>query len=215
VIQSVGACSTALPFPVSNTGTCNLKITNFAITDHPDEYALQSLPSNPIILEPGHIAGEGDLDILFTPAVLDRDRTGAVSVTYETDPFTHASATVTSALCGEGVRTGARVLVKAGGIPLASVERIHLQRINANRNGNLLDTVDVVRNAPLQTVTPALPCGPFQFHREYGTVSNPIQLLPGSFQVTVTAIVNGRRVKKTVGFDVNTCTFNPTIVVDF
>jgi hypothetical protein len=46
-------------------------------------------------------------------------------------------------------------------------------------------------------------------------VSNPIQLAPGSYQVTVTAIVNGKRTKKSVGFDVSTCDFNPTIVVNF
>jgi hypothetical protein len=95
------------------------------------------------------------------------------------------------------------------------VEQIRLQRINANRNKNLLDTVDNVRNVTLQTVTPAAPCAPFRYHREYGTVSNPIQLAPGSYQVTVTAIVNGKRTKKSVGFDVSTCDFNPTIVVNF
>jgi hypothetical protein len=46
-------------------------------------------------------------------------------------------------------------------------------------------------------------------------VSNPIQLLPGSYEVTVTAIVGGRRVHKTVAFDVDTCGFNSSIVVDF
>jgi hypothetical protein len=32
--------------------------------------------------------------------------------------------------------------------------------------------------------------------------------------VTVTGIVNGRRFKKTVGFDVQTCDFNQNVVVD-
>jgi len=98
---------------------------------------------------------------------------------------------------------------------LATVEKIQLQRINANRNKKILDTQDVVQNATLQTVTPAPPCTSFQFHREYGTVSNPIQLLPGSYQVTVSAIVNGKRMSKTVGFNVDTCGFNPNIVINF
>ena len=98
---------------------------------------------------------------------------------------------------------------------MASVEQIKLSRINANRNKNLLDTVDNARNLALQTVSPASPCPGFQFHREYGTVSNPIQLLPGSYNVTVTVVINGHRLKKTVGFDLNTCGFNPTIVVNF
>jgi hypothetical protein len=136
-------------------------------------------------------------------------------VTYVSDPITGSTTSVSRALCGEGVRTGARVLVRAGGSPLPVVESIQLQRINANRNKNLLDTVDVVRDLALQTVTPAAPCRPFQFHREYSTVGNPIQLLPGVYQVTATAIVDGQRQKKTIGFDVATCDFNPSIVIDF
>jgi hypothetical protein len=46
-------------------------------------------------------------------------------------------------------------------------------------------------------------------------VSNPIQLLPGSYQVTVTAIVNGKRETQVVAFNVDTCDFNPTVIVDF
>jgi len=108
------------------------------------------------------------------------------------------------------------VLVTEGGVPLAIVESIHLQRLTANRNRNLLDSVDNAKNLALQTVTPASPCGAFQFHREYGTVSNPIQLATGSYQVTVTTrLSTGKRAKKTVGFSVDTCGFNPNIVVNF
>jgi photosystem II stability/assembly factor-like uncharacterized protein len=215
VIQSVGSCQSAEPFPVSNTGTCDLTITNFLISTNPEEFSLSGLPSFPIILEPGHIAGEGDLDTVFAPDLLDRNRAGIVSVTYVSDPILNVTTTVNRNLCGEGVRTGARILVTAGGVPLAMVEQIKLTRINANRNKNLLDTVDNARNLPLVTVTPTAPCTPFQYHREYATVSNPIQLLPGSYEVTVTATVNGKRVRKTVGFDVNTCGFNPNILVSF
>jgi hypothetical protein len=215
VIQSVGACTTPEPFPVSNTGTCPLRITNFAVTTDAAEYSLQALPSFPIILEAGHEAGEGDLSVVFAPLSLDRDLSGAVTVTYESDAVTHALTNVVRALCGEGVRTGARVLATAGGVPLEFVEQIKLSRINANRNKNILDTVDNARNLTLQVVAPAAPCAGFQYHREYGTVSNPIQLLPGSYNVTVTAVVNGHRMKRTVGFDVTTCGFNPTIVVNF
>jgi hypothetical protein len=215
VIGSVGACESRQPFPVSNTPSCNLHITDVAISSNDPEFSLSGLPSFPIILEPGHVAGEGALMTVFDPDFLGRARTGSVSVTYVSDPVTGATMNVTRSLCGEGVRTGARVLVKAGGVPLASVERIHLQRINGNRNKNLLDAVDNVKDVPLQTVVPGAPCASFQYHREYGTVSNPIQLLPGSYQVTVAAIVNGKRQNKTVGFDVTTCDFNPTIVVEY
>lgn len=216
VIQSAGVCTTLKPFPISNTGACNLSITNVSIGGtNAGDFGLSGLPSFPIILEPGHIAGEGNLKTVFAPTALDRDRLGTLSVTYVSDAITGATAQVTRDLCGEGVLTGARVLVRAGGVPLSMVEKIQLQRINANRNKNQLDTNDVARNLSLQTVTPGGACAPFQFHREYGTVANPIQLLPGSYQVTATAIVNGKRQSKSVGFDVSTCDFNPTVVVDF
>lgn len=216
VIQSIGTCQSQKPFPISNTGKCNLNVTNVVIGGvNGGDYSLSGLPSFPIILQPGHIAGEGNLKTVFAPTALDRDRIGSLTVTYESDAITHATTNVSRDLCGEGVNTGARVLVRAGGVPLAKVEKIQLQRINANRNKNQVDTNDVAQNVPLQTVTPGGSCTPFQFHREYGTVSNPIQLLPGSYQVTVAAIVNGKKQSKTVAFDVTTCDFNPTIIVNF
>jgi hypothetical protein len=212
VIQSIGACQSSKPFPISNTGKCNLNITNIAVNS---DFSLSGLPSFPIILEPGHIAGEGNLKAVFKPTALDRDIIGSLSVTFESDPISHTTTTVTRTFCGEGVNTGARVLVTAGGVPLAEVTKIQLQRINANRNKKILDTNDVAKDVPLTTVTPAAPCAPFQYHREYGTVANPIQLLPGSYQVTASATVNGKKQSKTVGFNVDTCGFNPTIVIDF
>jgi hypothetical protein len=113
------------------------------------------------------------------------------------------------------VRTGARVLVKAGGVAVPIVEKMHLQRITANRNRPIVDTVDSSMNLPLQTVTPGGACQPFQYHKEYGTVSNPIQLLPGSYLVTATVVVNKKRKTLSVAFDVTTCDFNPTIVINF
>lgn len=216
VITNFGSCKSVEPFPISNTGFCPLVITDISIGGvEAGDYSFIGLPSFPIILEPGHIVGEGDLLIAFAPGAMDRDREATVTVTYLIDPVAATTAQITRKLCGEGVNTGGRVLVTQNGIPLAEVEKIQLLRINANRNRPPLDTVDVFRDAPLVTVVPNLPCPPFQYHREYGTVSNPIQLLAGSYQVTVTAIINGKRKSKTVGFDVSTCDFNPTIVVNF
>jgi len=216
VIQSVGTCNTHQPFPISNKGQCLLTITDISIGGvNASDYSISGLPSFPILLEPGHIAGEGDLEIVFAPTVVDRDREATITVTYVIDPILGTTAQVTRQLCGEGVRTGARVLVMQGGIPVAKVEKIQLQRINANRNRNRLDSLDNSLNLALTTVVPALPCPPFQYHREYGTVSNPVQLLPGAYQVTATAIINGKRKTKVVGFDLQTCDFNPTVVVDF
>jgi hypothetical protein len=217
VIQSVGACTTEQPFPISNTGTCPLVITDIALGgEDVGDYAMSGLPSFPIILEPGHIVGEGDFEVVFAPTVVDRDRLGNLTVTWVSDPITDTLAQVTRDLCGEGVRTGARVLVTSNGVPLATVEQIHLQRLTANRNKNRLDSQDVAKNLALQTIDPdgGGICPQIQFHREYGGLSNPIQLAPGSYVVTVTGIVNGRRFKKTVGFDVQTCDFNQNVVVD-
>jgi hypothetical protein len=215
VLQDVDACETALPFPVSNKGICPLEITNFEISGNPTEYSLSGLPSFPILLDPGHIAGDGNLDTVFGPTVLDRARLGEVSVTYVSEPVLGIETTLSQDLCGEGTRTGARVLVRHGGVPLAEVKSIKLHRINANRNGNRLDTVDQAMRLSLQTVTPTAPCAPFMFHREYSTVDNPIQLLPGVYQVTVQVRIGGQNKRKTVGFDVSSCDFNPTVVVDF
>ncbi len=216
VIQSAGICQSQKPFPISNTGKCNLNITNVAIGGtNGSDYSMSGLPSFPIILEPGHVAGEGNLNTVFAPTAIDRDRLGSLTVQYVSDPITGATTDVTRALCGEGVLTGARILVKAAGVPLPMVEKIQIQRITGNRNKSIVDTVDVAKNLPLQTETPSAPCASFQYHREYGTISNQIQLLPGSYRVTATAIVNGKRKSKTVAFDVSTCDFNPTIVVNF
>src|SRR5882672_5668474 len=177
--------------------------------------SMSGLPSFPIILEPGHIVGEGDMNIVFAPTAVARTRTAIISVTYVSDPISGATTTVNRLLCGEGVYTGARVLVMQRGVPVPFVEQIHLQRITGNRNKPILDTQDVSSNLPLVTVIPTAPCGAFQYHKEYGTVSNVIQLLPGSYQVTATAIINGKRKKLSVGFDVSTCDFNQTITVNF
>lgn len=214
VIQSVEACMSQEPFPVSNTGSCNLTINSIAITDNATEYALSGLPSSPIILEPGHIAGAGDLRTVFNPITLDRDLTGQISVTYISEPITGATTTVTRELCGEGVRTGARVLVTHNGVPMTEVKQIRLLRLGVNRNKNQLDTVDVVKDVMLQSVIQAAPCSSFEYHREYGAVSNPIQLAPGSYEVSVLAVVNGKLKKKSVGFDVSSCDFNQDIIID-
>ena len=210
VIQSIGSCHSGNPFPISNTGSCNLTITNITISGtNAGDYSLAGLPSFPIILEPGHIVGEGDLSVVFSPTAVARERRATINVTYESNPITHTTTTVTRMLCGEGVKTGARVLVEAAGVPLPSVKKIQLQRLTVNKDS------DVVHNAPLQTVTPTLPCIPFQFHREYGTVSNPIQLLTGSYQVTVQATINGHNLTQTAAFELGTCDFNPNVVVNF
>ena len=77
--------------------------------------------------------------------------------------------------------------------------------------------VEEVEDTPLQIVapTPGTACGPIQFHREYGAASNTRQLVPGVYKLKVEVKIAGKEVSKTVFFNVDTCGFNGTIVVDF
>jgi hypothetical protein len=218
VIQSVGDCESVRPVPITNGGSCPLVITGIEITG-PDaaEFSVRGIAMVfPISVPAGHVLGEGHFAVAFRPLVVDRARHAQLEITYLSDPVAGIEETIVIPLCGEGVRTGARVLVTEAGAPVGSVERIQLQRITANRNRDLVDTVDNSRNLPLVTVPADPSCLPFSYHKEYGTESNPVQLLPGSYQVTATIIdAGGRRRSKTVAFDVNTCSFNPDIVVGF
>jgi hypothetical protein len=218
VIQSVGACSSALPFLVTNTGTCPVTVNSIAIggTDAAN-YSLLGDPGAPITIDPGEQVGEGALMSVFRPDAIDRDRVGTLAVNWLSDPIAATTTTTNRNQCGEGVLTGARVLVRIGGVPAPLVEKLQLQRLTANRNRKIVDTVDNKLNLPLQTWTPepGTSCQAFSYHREFGTVGNPVMLAPGSYTVTATAVVNGRRRNKTVAFDVNTCGFNPTVIVDF
>jgi hypothetical protein len=107
---------------------------------------------------------------------------------------------------------GARVLVTAGGVPLATVSKIQLHRLGSNRKGI---SIDKVNNATLQTVSQTAPCASFQFHREWGGVTNPIQLTAGDYQITVDATVNGKKRSQTISVTLGTCDFNQNIVVAF
>jgi len=98
VIQSVGACQTRLPFPISNTGTCPLTVTNIVLGgENVGDFGMSGLPSFPIILEPGHLVGEGDFRTVFAPTEVDRDRIGSLTVTYVSDAVTGGTTNVVRA----------------------------------------------------------------------------------------------------------------------
>ena len=217
VIQSVGSCHSPKPLVVSNKGTCDITITNIAIGGaNAADFALSGTPAFPVTLEPGHTAGSGDLNAVFGPSVVARERTANVTVTFVSDPTSGATSTQTSQLCGEGVRTGARVLVTEGGVPMAKVHEIELKRLHGGWFG-FAKEVNEVKNALLQavTATPGTACASFQFHKEYGAATEPEQLVPGVYQLKVEAIIAGKEVRKKTWFQVGTCGFNGTIVVDF
>lgn len=216
VIQSIGNCHSARPFVISNTGTCNLTITNVALGGaNAGDYALSGLPAFPITLQPGHTVGSGDLNVVFAPGALARERTADITVTFVSNPATGSTSTQTRLMCGEGVRTGARVLVTQGGVPMPQVHEIELKRYWGVLG--FKNEVDEAKNVPLQTVTatPGSACASFQFHREYGALTNDGQLRPGVYRLKVEAKIAGHEVSKKVWFSVDTCGFNGTIVVDF
>lgn len=217
VIRSVGTCQSKKPLVVSNRGTCDLTITNVAISGaDAADFSLSGMPAVPVTLEAGHTVGSGDLDAVFSPIAVARERTAQVTVTFVSDPGTGTTSTQTSNLCGEGVRTGARVLVTQGGVPMPQVHEIELKRFHGGVFG-FDKEVDEVKNVTLQTVTPTpgTACAALQFHREYGAVTNPEQLVPGVYQLKVEAIIAGHEERKKTWFKVDTCGFNGTIVVDF
>jgi hypothetical protein len=218
VIQSVGSCQSALPLPVTNTGTCPVTVQSITIGGiNGSNYSLSGTPGIPITLNPGEQVGDGALKTVFRPDVVDRDRLGSIDVTWLSNPIANTTTTETRLMCGEGTLTGARVLVRVGGVPAAVVDKILIQRLTANRNRNIVDTVGTFLNLPVLSFTPAAgtACVPFQFHKEFGTVTNGSMLAPGSYTVTATVTVNKKKVTKTVAFDAQTCTFNPTVVIDF
>jgi hypothetical protein len=216
VIQSIGNCHSARPFVISNTGTCNLTITNVALGGaNAADFSLAGLPAFPITLQPGHAVGSGDLNVIFGPNAVARERIANIAVTFVSNPTSGTTSTQTRELCGEGVRTGARVLVTEGGVPMAQVHEIELKRF-----GGVLGfskEVDEVKNVLLQSVapTPGTSCPALKFHREYGAVTNDGQLRPGIYQLKIEAKIAGHEVRKKVWFNVDTCGFNGTIVVDF
>jgi hypothetical protein len=217
VVQSLGRCRSLNPFVVSNTGTCNLTITNMAIGGiNASDFSLSGVPAFPITLQPGHQVGAGDLNAIFAPTAVARERTANIAVTFVSDPTTGATSVQTRELCGEGVRTGARVLVTRGGVPVPQVHEISLRR-SWGRVFGLAKKVEEVEDVPLQTVapTPGTACAPLQFHHEYGAGANSKQLVPGLYRLKVELKIAGHEESKTIWFNVDTCGFNGTIVIDF
>ncbi len=215
VVQSTGACFQQKPFSFTNQGKCPVRVESASATGA--DYSFVGLPALPLNLQKGQSLGENNLKLKFGPLAMDRDVLGTVTVNYVKDAATGEIAALSRTACGEGVRTGARVLVQAGGVPVSVVEKLQLLRITANRNGKgtNVDSVETLQNVTLKSVDPDDPCGLFQYHREYGTTSNPVQLLTGSYQVTATILQGNKRSTKTVSFSVDTCDFNPQVIINF
>jgi Subtilase family len=221
VIQEIGPGIDQRPLAVVNNGSCPVQIND--VSDDSDHYQAIGAPTLPVELLPGEQLGDGALVMAFEPLVLARELEGVVTVTYEEDPITGATNTVAADMCGEGVHTGARVLVTQGGLPVDMVSSIQLLRKVGNTNGKgkagKTDSVDIAKDVPLSSIAGSGPaCPSFDYHMEYGTVANAIQLLPGDYELTV-SIPNvsgkGKPQKMTQAFSVTVTDFVHTIVVAF
>jgi hypothetical protein len=211
VVEGNGKCAVTQPFPVRNTGICPLTVTGVTLgPPNPEDYALNDLPNQTNVIPPGGALSQGGFGVRFQPVELNRNVDSAVDVTYISDPILGTKTTLARNLCGEGVFVGARVLVTLGGVPVSTVDRIQLIQVSTNT------VIDNVVNATLKTITPKIAkCAPFQFQREYGTVSDPKALAPGTYQVKVTLTIAGKQQVKTVTFTDNSCGFAHPVVVAF
>jgi hypothetical protein len=210
-VEGNGKCAVSKPFPVTNTGICPLTVTGVTLgAPNPEDYGLVDLPNQRNVLAPGASLSAGGFAIRFAPIELNRNVDSSVDLTYISDPILKTKTTVDTNLCGEGVFIGARVLVTLGGVPVSTVDRIQLIQVSTST------VVDNIFNATLRTITPKIAtCSPFQFHREYGTVSDMKALAPGTYQVKVTLTVAGKQQVKTVTFTDNSCGFAHPVVVAF
>jgi hypothetical protein len=217
VIQSTAACSATLGVPIANAGTCPVKVTALGLTQtsSPADFSLTGVPGLPVPVAAGGQLGSGGLNLVFAPNTIAQFSTGTVDVTFEDDPITHTTTTLNVPFCGEGVHRGLRVLVTQGGVEVSKVKLIELQNaFGPEQKGGIL-TVRSVKNALLQTVAPSFPCPGFDFHAEFGGITNPYQLKDGTYRIRATIKVGNKTKHKIVRTVVDPCTFTSQITVAF
>jgi hypothetical protein len=218
VLVTIGDCEMSAPLNITNNGACPIYIKDVMITPpgaHFVDFVLVNRPAVPIMLNPGEALGDGILQVHFQPHQVERAIVGTLKVKYQSDsPMIGDETTITRTFCGEGVKTGARLVVKHNGVPIPTVDRIWLTKIESLGPPLLLTTVETVLNKPLIKVPATPPCPAFSFHREWGGITNPIQLAPGSYLIEVRATINGQQETQKLTFTVNTCDFLPNLVID-
>ena len=115
VVQSVATCESIQPLLITNTGKCPVTVTDVNITQDPDDptaFELRQMPSFPVTLLPGQSLGGNGAKIVFHPHVVEYNIAGTLNVVFvDNDPLLGDLGLITRPLCGDGVLTGARVLV--------------------------------------------------------------------------------------------------------
>ena len=217
VIQHDAACPVKMGVPVTDGGACPVKMNAVTLTQtsSPADYSLTGLPGLPVTLVPSGQLGSGDLDLVFEPFTVARESTGTANFTFVNDPITGATATTAVPYCGEAVHRGVRVLVTQGGVPVPVVgENPAANRVRAPTAGiNLYDQARAPR--AVADGDRAAPCPSFQYHAEWGGVSDPLQLKLGDYRIRVTLKVGKKLVHKMARFTMSQCSFTPTVVVAF
>jgi hypothetical protein len=217
VVQNSGNCHSTLGAPITNAGKCGLQVNSVALSGaNATDYGLTGLSELPVTVGPGAQLGSGDLEAIFQPNIpLARTKTANVDVTYVSDPITNATSVVSIPMCGEATRRGLRVLVTSGGTPVPIVQRFRLWSVISKDEDEPLLLLQKTKNVTLQTVSGASPCPSFQYHIEYGTVANPIQLKPGNYRLDVKIKVGKKTKVKRIKVNLGTCDFDQMITVAF
>ncbi len=219
VIQSVSAsCKSEQPYSITNTGACPVLIKSVTITPpgpHASDFTIVGLPSLPVTLQPGAVLGGGVLKLVFKPTNVERYVTGTLNVTYQSDSPTLGSlTTISQPLAGEGVKTGARLLVNHLGAFVPLLDRVTLYKVNSMTPLDL-QFVDQQNNVPVKFDPGTGNCLGFLFHREWGGVTNPIKLEPGDYLIEIGVHINAVPYLLKQDFTVGVCDFIPDLVIDF
>jgi len=218
VIQDVAACGSSAPFPVTNVGVCPVTITGFGIVQAGSDYSVVNLPALPVTLLPGEQLGDGLLELVFTPETVARHLEAQVEVTYVTNlPAVGDTEMVTRNLCGEGARTGVRMLVTEDDLPVAKLEFLEFYRVYYPDTVNeSLGVVTFEANVTLRHVAEDPPCAEFDYHREWGALDDPRVLVPGTYQVSA-KVINSEGLLETriARFELGDCDFRHDLRIDY
>lgn len=224
VISTVAHCPGDEPLAIVDTGMCQVKITTVTITGtNADSFSLVGLPTTtePLTLAPGEQLGDGDLKVRFLPAEMltERFHVAQVNIGFIRDPFSMEESTATVALAGEACQTGFRMIVLAGGVPVDNVVKIVGTVKGLKAGGNKSKTNLKLLNSTLRSVTAPDPFSEdlsFQYHAEFGGLTNSTQLPTGDVLLKVTYQIGKVKKTKTVRFqNLDSCTFNKDVIVNF
>jgi subtilisin family serine protease len=220
VIQNNGPCGSEMDLALQNSHPqCMLTITGITISgpdaDKFELWGIDAATAFPVSLAPGEQLGDGVLKVKFSPTevVPKRFLTAQANITFVEDPSAVPPVlkTVVVPMAGEAVQSGLRVVVTLNGVPVQENVNIMVRSETGRQRFTL-------RRQALKNIT-----GPagfedelgFSFHAEYGGLTRATQRLTGNYRVNATIRVGRRVMNRMVNCSIDTCTFNPTLVISF